>query len=194
MKDSIFKFLKDNKALLNTEDPQMDELYNNASFCTTFDLGELTDIFLARGKNPLDYMSSIPWNFMRGSTYQNPLFTIPKGKGIEEIGKMAFTKCSLGGILIPEGVKVVDSFAFSQCSNLEVVYFPSTLEELGTALFHKTDKIKEIYYNETYTHFLYNVKHYNNDKLDWFRLYAGRANSDCILICKDRTRKLGYTI
>ena len=194
MKDSIFKFLQKNKELLDRPDPLLDELYNNASYESTFTLGELTDEFLNRGKNPLEYMSSVPWNFMRASRYENPLFTIPKGKGIEEIGKMAFMDSRLGGIMIPEGIKVIDSFAFSRCPNLEVVYFPSTIEELGTALFLKSDKIKEIYYNGNYSYFLNNVDITSgeDDKLNWFKLYAGRADSDCILICKDTKIKLGY--
>ena len=194
MKDSIFKFLKKNKELLDRPDPLLDELYNNASYQTLFNLGELTDEFLSKGKNPLNYMSSVPWNFMRGSRYENPLFTIPRGKGIEEIGKMAFTDSRVSGIMIPEGIKVIDSFAFSQNPNLEVVYIPSSIEELGTALFHKTDNIKEIYYNQTYTYFLNHIKTFSDDKLDWFRMPAGRAKSNCIFICKDKTIKLGYDL
>jgi hypothetical protein len=108
---------------------------------------------------------------------------------------MAFRQCELKTIMIAEGVKVIDSFAFSHAKKLETVYFPSTLTELGIALFHQAENLKEIYYNGTSEEFEQRVQLTDDaNAYNWFRTYAGRTNANCIFICKDKTIPLGIKL
>ena len=181
------KFLRENKQLIINE--QFDELYNNAQNSIGFTIGELSDCFLAKDFNPLNKMSSVPSGFMSNSVYTSELFTIPEGNNIEEIGRFAFKNTKIKTFMIREGIKVIETMAFSNSEVLESIYLPSTLEELGNTIFFKSPHIKEIYYNGTYDEFL-KIDRHSDDKKDWFKTLAGRTNSTCILICKDQTIQL----
>jgi hypothetical protein len=57
--------------------------------------------------------------------------------GITTIGEDAFRECvALQGIVIPEGVKKLDSGAFLVCSKLEEISLPSTLTYIGDGVFY----------------------------------------------------------
>jgi len=53
------------------------------------------------------------------------------GVPVRTIGLMAFTFSDITGVVIPEGVRTIEGFAFFECCSLEYVSIPSTVEYIG---------------------------------------------------------------
>lgn len=68
--------------------------------------------------------------------------TIPAD--IDTIGSGAFRELSLTSIVIPEGVKCIESRAFYGCSELQSVTLPSTLVEIGSSAFYMCRKVTSV--------------------------------------------------
>ena len=66
-------------------------------------------------------------------------------QGLEEIGQLAFDQCILKEIVIPEGVQSVNGWAFQGCYKLKTVSLPSTLKNLGPAVFYNCDELKNVF-------------------------------------------------
>lgn len=64
--------------------------------------------------------------------------------GLEEIGKSAFYLCNLTAVVIPEGVKTINEWAFQNCYYLETVTLPSTLENLSKYAFFNCMRLKTV--------------------------------------------------
>ncbi len=60
----------------------------------------------------------------------------------EIVGSGAFAARKLTSVVIPEGVGVIESGAFSDCLELEEVVLPTTLKKLGGAAFAGCSKLK----------------------------------------------------
>ncbi len=61
------------------------------------------------------------------------------GKKVVGIGPEAFQKCvGITELIISEGIKYIEKNAFSSCSNLARVQFPTTLKKIGTWAFSST--------------------------------------------------------
>ena len=56
-------------------------------------------------------------------------------EGIEIIGKSAFVDLEITSIVLPEGVKEIETRAFLRCNNLKSVHLPSTLKKIGDYAF-----------------------------------------------------------
>jgi len=50
-----------------------------------------------------------------------------------------------GGLLIPEGVKVIESYAFNLCTKIESVSFPASLGNINNRAFWHSPNLKKIY-------------------------------------------------
>lgn len=57
---------------------------------------------------------------------------------VKRIGSMAFTRCRLEQIVIPEGVEEIEEYAFSDCSKLKELTLPSTLRVIGIFAFRNS--------------------------------------------------------
>ena len=67
------------------------------------------------------------------------------GIRVTQIGKFAFDSCnSLTGVIIPEGVTLIDYCAFSMCDHLETVSFPSSLRKIETFSFGFCDSLTRL--------------------------------------------------
>ena len=64
-------------------------------------------------------------------------------RGITSIGETAFQNTGITEILIPCGVKTIESNAFNSCKNLESVLIPDSVDTIGTAAFIGCVKLKE---------------------------------------------------
>ncbi len=75
-----------------------------------------------------------------------PWTVIPDDGSVEIIGMMAFAPARywLDSIVIPEGVKIIDHFAFSGCEQLESVIFPDSLEVIEYDTFTSCKKLKNV--------------------------------------------------
>lgn len=60
------------------------------------------------------------------------------------IGTVAFADTDLETVQIPEGVKEIGDYAFSDCSNLKHVILPSTIEKIGDGAFSDCPKLETV--------------------------------------------------
>ena len=70
-----------------------------------------------------------------------------KGKPVTTIGGDAFNGTDIKSITLKEGLKEIRAKAFMNCLSLESVVIPSTVTNIGTQAFFKTESLKTIYYN-----------------------------------------------
>ena len=72
---------------------------------------------------------------------------IPSDGSVTRIGSHAFDGCSeIKSLVIPEGVKVIESAAFSYCDGIKKITLPASLEELQGSAFMGCNNIEQIEY------------------------------------------------
>lgn len=64
---------------------------------------------------------------------------------LKHIGDSAFLRTGITTMIIPEGVKSIDSGAFIDCSNLTEIELPASLKDIGDDNFNSNGKILTIY-------------------------------------------------
>ncbi len=117
---------------------EWDKVYDHIP--TTF-LGDLTSILLEAGINPLPYMNEIPEYFAEGS--QINITQIPEN--IKSIGDYAFSNCrSLTSIIIPNSVKNIRYRTFSDCTNLTSITIPNSVTSIGSSAFSNCSSLTSI--------------------------------------------------
>ena len=125
--EKVLKFLNREdvqSALIKNNLKQLYKLAENL-YLSDPDIGELTNILIQAGIDPLLGMTEIPTCFLY---YQEGIksFSIPVG--IIKIGRGAFAYTDLESITIPNSVKVIEEFAFASCENLKTVELPAGVE------------------------------------------------------------------
>lgn len=169
------------------------EAYFGLNSVMSIDVAEFTDFLLDKGFNPLLYMQKVPTCFLEESRYdKEDTFIVPSN--IKEIDRSAFEKSLFKRIMISEGCEVIKGLAFKEMPNLEELYFPKSLKELGMLVCIKCRNLKAIHYPGTYEEFQDIKNASKEDYFEWYKSDAGRANDKCILICSDQTVKLGINI
>ena len=68
--------------------------------------------------------------------------------GIQKIGAFAFYRREIDTIQFPSSLKRIEAFAFSDCTNLEILFFPNTLDWIGDLAFSNCSNVKEIQLSE----------------------------------------------
>ena len=69
-------------------------------------------------------------------------YSIPDS--VTEIGESAFCGCGLTSITIPDGVEIIDDFAFELCCGLESIIVPDSVRYLGNAAFEFCFKLESV--------------------------------------------------
>lgn len=64
---------------------------------------------------------------------------------VEDLGAFSY-RPTLVSVTIPEGVETLSSFTFDSSYRLETVYFPSTLKEMGHAVFNNCPVMTELHF------------------------------------------------
>ena len=72
------------------------------------------------------------------------LKTIDLPDGLDEISWGCFSISGLETITIPEGVEIIDSYAFDQCKNLEEIRIPNTVTVMEQYCLKDTDSLKTV--------------------------------------------------
>ena len=139
--EQVESFIKQNIDLINQGDKDAwEKIYDRAKGELDIYVGELTQMFLDSGIDPLIYLSYIPSFYMHSNTYLKN-FTIPNN--INFIGGAAFSGCSkLKEIIIPDNVTNIDYRAFRNCHDLKKASFHCT--EIGGEAFMDSG-LEEIY-------------------------------------------------
>lgn len=57
-------------------------------------------------------------------------------EGVVSIGRCAFMYCDLTALTLPEGVEILEDYAFSDCRRLDAISFPDSLTTLGEFAFY----------------------------------------------------------
>lgn len=112
---------------------------------TLEDIGDFTAALLESGIDPLQHMTSAPQGYLFGQKIKK--ITIPAH--VANIYRRAFAYCEVTEVTVSEGCVTLHDDAFYGCFNLDTVYIPSTVQELGAECFGAT-MLKKIVYNGTY--------------------------------------------
>ena len=72
------------------------------------------------------------------------LCNIELSENIKEIGYRAFSRSYLGEFIAPDGLEIIDKFAFSDCDYLETVYLSKTIRSVGLDAFEGCHSLKNI--------------------------------------------------
>ena len=75
---------------------------------------------------------------------ESGLETIELSEGLETIDHMAFYKCKLKSIVLPQTVKQISVQAFLSCTELESITLNEGLETIEYLAFYNTPKLKNI--------------------------------------------------
>lgn len=191
MTAGVKNFIEKNIDLLDGEDYQ--EFDVRAAIQTSengYSKGELYEVLLRSGINPLPYLSIVPFGFLRDTTLEGS-FTIP-GNCID-VAPRAFYNCSLSEITIKEGVMTIGSLACARSNELEKVYLPNSVIDLGNGIFIGCNNMREVVYDGTYEEFEKLYSHTSNPH-PWFGTIATLASTNCILKCKDQDISLRIDI
>ena len=191
MTTGVKNFIEEHIELIESEN--FKKLDDKASIQTSDDgysKGELYEVLLRAGINPLPYLPLVPFGFLRNTALEGS-FTVP-GNCIDVISR-AFYNCNLSEIIFEEGVMSIGALACARSEKLEKVYIPSTVLNLGNNIFVGCNNMREVIYNGTYEDFkkLYiatSILH------PWFGTLAGLASTNCILKCKDQDISLRIDI
>lgn len=68
---------------------------------------------------------------------------------VTELKHYIFRGCAFTSMNIPEGVTIIDSYAFYECANLTTVTIPSTVTEIGTEAFGSCTALTSVTCNAT---------------------------------------------
>ena len=142
IENMIIQYLRDNKELLANMDFQT--LYNNLPSGLR---ASLTKIFYDAKINPLNYNleyipSGFAWTLDSSVPFPTKLI-IPKG--IKEIDTDAFNACyHLQVVTIPNSTIVIEKNAFKNCKNLKEVEIGNRLMHLGYQAFYGCGNLRKI--------------------------------------------------
>lgn len=141
MTEAVKKFIEDNIKLIEAGTAAAwEELYKNAHDSLHNQCGKLTDILLAAGIHPEEFLDKLPSWFLADSKIDN--FTIPSN--INVIGYYAFSRCrKLRDIEIPSSVKLIDWYAFAK-SALERITIPNTAKLGDNGIFSDCSNLSEV--------------------------------------------------
>ena len=64
--------------------------------------------------------------------------------GLDEISWGCFSSSGLETVTIPEGVRIIDSYAFDQCKNLEEIIIPNTVTVMEQYCLRQTESLKTV--------------------------------------------------
>lgn len=85
---------------------------------------------------------------LSGYTGTDTELVIPENLGIIGIGEKCFANNqTLHSVVIPEGVTIIEDYAFYYCSALASVYLPSTLESIGNLNFSGCQNMQTVYFS-----------------------------------------------
>ena len=125
----------------------------------------LNDLLLIQGSGPMtnfDYENKAPWetpdspikriiiddgvtsigDYAFSSCTQLEELTLPST--LTQIGKNAFTGCSLKTLVLPDSVESVGNSAFSYCDNLTDLTLSSSLKTIGESAFYNCPKLQNV--------------------------------------------------
>ena len=80
---------------------------------------------------------------------ESALTGITMSSNVKSIGKGAFSYSMLKSLAFPEGITCIEDETFYACSQLESIYIPASVNDLGRYNFEELNSLKEIHYAGT---------------------------------------------
>lgn len=169
-KEKCLSFIKNNKELFDTRNPNWEEIYELAKKEFKNRLYDFTEFWLARGTHPEYGLRRLPSYFLNNPP--DGKFVVPSNiEAIEPIatyaiqaesfkeliienGPLLIGKSAFYGIWglkelnIPDSVIEIEDNAFANCTRIEKVTLGKGLKILGSSAFHNLYKVKELYLHE----------------------------------------------
>ena len=93
---------------------------------------------------------------------------------VECIGKEAFRSNQAESIVIPNSVKIIESFAFCSCSKIKEIVIPNSVTEIGDCAFGDCAKLKSVTIGR-------NVDKLGNRLFGWFVGDEGDDEIECVI-------------
>lgn len=140
MNDIVKDFIRQNINLIDQNN--FEQLYTKATQRDVYaNVGELTQVLISSGINPLEHMTRVPERFLSDSDVKE--FQIPDN--VTRIDGAAFSGCKLlGSITIPNSVTSVGQYAFGGCNALNNVLIPDSVTSIEPYAFSYCTSLKNI--------------------------------------------------
>lgn len=149
-KDLISNLLKNYRS--DIELNSFEELYKevnsidiSASDRTYYITPLITSLLINIGINPLLHLKEVPSYYMQGVDITN--VDIPDN--ITSIGEYAFYDSKVKNIKLSKNLFIIKGGAFFDCTELQSIIFPSSLEQIDQDAFFNCNKLKDIRYEGT---------------------------------------------
>ncbi len=107
---------------------------------------------------------------------------------VQKIGSYAFGSCdALSYVYVESGTKMIDGYAFANCMMLEEIILPSTIESIGICAFGLCTSLEKITFNGT-------ISQWNSiEKSEGWHEDAG-VDGEFVVVCTDGVIAVpGYT-
>ena len=151
MKQELKDFIKSHLDLIDNH--QYEELYREHRFDFWGRVLDglssprlLTEFLLSCGLNPLEYVERVPRAYLQGSA----MTSIELPEGIKVIDEYAFCNMNnLSEITIPESCEVVERGAFECCKELTTVRIKNKNTKFGNKVFYLCFTLLDIYHPGT---------------------------------------------
>ena len=145
MNDALKEFIERNIDYIEIGDwhPLINSI-QSVKYNKEFTLSDFFSAMYASGIDPLKdfYINEIPGWFMR---YSDVLTSLNIPDNIKQIGKYAFSNNSnLETVMLPTNLKRIESRAFIECYKLKTCVIPSMVEYIGDAAFADCHRIEII--------------------------------------------------
>lgn len=177
--DILQKFIEDNIELIDNN--KFDELYDRDIVdWSNVSIREVTDVLLAAGIDPLQYLTSIPVRYQDSSCHSHRNIVIPSN--VKTIGGGAFRYLDVQSVTIEEGCTHIHRYAFADNPFLTVIHLPHSLTKIYTRVFQRSP-IEKLYYNGTLEEF----RNITEGSYFWFDFDDSAACARCTLICNDKS-------
>ena len=119
---------------ISGEGPMKDYAYTGINIAPWNDLG-VTRVLVEEGVTSVG-----AYAFYADATIQE--VTLPQG--LTAIGSYAFQKTGLEQLILPDSLKIIDDYAFDECSVLRKVVLSASLEEMGKGAFLACESLESV--------------------------------------------------
>ena len=131
------------------EDNDFEHFYNVNSKMSRPVTGQVGKIFYDSHINVLDYIDQIPESFL----YDAEIEEIIIPNHITKINNLAFNRCNLNSITIPDSVTYIDYAAFARNRNLTEFILGVGIQNIKDNTFDECHNLKSIIYKGTRSQF-----------------------------------------
>ena len=146
MNEGLKEFIEQNISLI--DDRNFKELYKKAySLNNYFNVGDLTHVLYSIGVDPLEDLTYIPAAFLESC---DALIEVEIPSHIKNIDEYAFYDCNnIDSIIIPKNVIELAARSLGGCDNLRKIIILSDVKRIDSLAFSQNPQLEVIYCTES---------------------------------------------